>query len=197
MPSFTKPDRRPTDKNKVIFEELDGMLDNIDRLKKVKSSTNLDDYNSEYREHKEEKSSEGESNNRWECVSKIDAHNSAILSVAVHESLLVSSATKNIRVWDLESRKLISDLTGPQLTGSVKYVLIDPVRGLFLSACDKTVTIWDLVTLEVQGTLKCHKDEVRTIHIHGDYIFTGGKGTSNSGSLLVWDLRKLNPNQAL
>jgi WD40 repeat protein len=67
--------------------------------------------------------------------------------VAVHESLLVSSATKNIRVWDLESRKLISDLTGPQLTGSVKYVLIDPIRGLFLSACDKTVTIWDLVTL--------------------------------------------------
>ncbi len=117
--------------------------------------------------------------------------------MAVHESLLVSSATKNIRVWDLESRKLISDLTGPQLTGSVKYVLIDPIRGLFLSACDKTVTIWDLVTLEVQGTLKCHKDEVKAIHIQGDYIFTGGKGTANGGSLLAWDLRKLNPNQAL
>ena len=65
------------------------------------------------------------------------------------------------------------------------------------SSCEKTVTIWDLVTLEVQGTLKCHKDEVRAIHVHGDYIFTGGKGTANGGSLLVWDLRKLNPNQAL
>jgi WD40 repeat protein len=79
----------------------------------------------------------------------------------------------------------------------VKYITIDPVRRLFFSACEKTVTIWDLVTLEVQGTLKCHKDEVRAIHVHGDYIFTGGKGTSNGGSLLVWDLRKLNPNQAL
>lgn len=53
------------------------------------------------------------------------------------------------------------------------------------------------MTLEVQGTLKCHKDEVKAIHVHGDYIFTGGKGTANGGSLLVWDLRKLNPNQAL
>lgn len=110
---------------------------------------------------------------------------------------MVTTATKNIRVWDLENGKIISDLTGPQINGSVKYVTIDPIRRLFFSACEKTVTIWDLVTLEVQGTLKCHKDEVRAIHVHGDYIFTGGKGTANGGSLLVWDLRKLNPNQAL
>lgn len=97
----------------------------------------------------------------------------------------------------MENGKIISDLTGPQINGSVKYVTIDPIRRLFFSACEKTVTIWDLVTLEVQGTLKCHKDEVRAIHVHGDYIFTGGKGTANGGSLLVWDLRKLNPNQAL
>jgi len=45
--------------------------------------------------------------------------------------------------------------------------------------------------------MKCHKDEVRVIHNAGDYIFTGGKGSPNGGSLLVWDLRKLNPNQAL
>lgn len=54
LPSFTKPDRRPNDKqanNRVLIEELDGMLDNIDRLKKVKSSTNLDDYmERDYRE---------------------------------------------------------------------------------------------------------------------------------------------------
>jgi hypothetical protein len=38
---------------------------------------------------------------------------------------------------------------------------------------------------------------VRTIHNSGDYLFTGGKGSNNGGSLLIWDLRKLNPNQAL
>lgn len=52
VPSFVKQDRRSlNDKqinNKVLIEELDGMLDNIDRLnnidrlKKVKSSTNFD-----------------------------------------------------------------------------------------------------------------------------------------------------------
>lgn len=45
--------------------------------------------------------------------------------------------------------------------------------------------------------MKCHKDEVKVINNYGEYIFTGGKGSHNGGSLLVWDLRKLNPNQAL
>jgi WD40 repeat protein len=78
---------------------------------------------------------------------KIDAHNSSVLSVAVHESFLISSATKNIRIWDLENKKLISDLTGPQLNGSVKFILVDPIRSLLFTACEKTVTMWDLVTL--------------------------------------------------
>ena len=45
--------------------------------------------------------------------------------------------------------------------------------------------------------LKCHRDQVQAIHGWGDYVFTGGKGSVNAGSLLIWDLRKLNPNQAL
>jgi hypothetical protein len=64
LPSFTKPDRRMASEkhnnnnNKVLLEELDGMLDNIDRLKKVKSSTNLEDCSDrDYREAKEEKTS--------------------------------------------------------------------------------------------------------------------------------------------
>lgn len=42
LPSFTKP--KTEKNNKALLDELDGMLDNIDRLKKVKSSTNLEDY---------------------------------------------------------------------------------------------------------------------------------------------------------
>ena len=49
LPSFTKLDR----KNKVTLEELDTMLDSIDKLKKVKSSTNLDEYGPEAREQRE------------------------------------------------------------------------------------------------------------------------------------------------
>jgi WD40 repeat protein len=64
-----------------------------------------------------------------------------------------------------------------------------------LTACEKTVTVWDLVTLNVGFTLKAHKDEVRTMHIVNDMLFTGGKGLTNSGSLLIWDLRNLDPNK--
>jgi len=35
------------------------------------------------------------------------------------------------------------------------------------------------------------------MHINGDYLFTGGKGLANSGSLLVWDMRNLNPNHPM
>ena len=49
----------------------------------------------------------------------------------------------------------------------------------------------------MRGSLKSHKDEVRTISGVNDYIFTGGKGSSNGGSLLIWDMRKLNMSQPL
>ena len=52
------------------------------------------------------------------------------------------------------------------------------------------------MTLRNEATLKCHKDEVKALHNYGDYLFTGGKGTTNGGSLLIWDLRKINPNHA-
>lgn len=64
-----------------------------------------------------------------------------------------------------------------------------------LTACEKVVTIWDLITLNVECSLKAHKDEVRTMHIANDLLFTGGKGLANSGSLLMWDLRCLDPNK--
>ena len=45
--------------------------------------------------------------------------------------------------------------------------------------------------------LKSHRDEVRTICSLNDYLFTGGKGSNNGSSLLIWDMRKLNMNQPL
>ncbi len=35
------------------------------------------------------------------------------------------------------------------------------------------------------------------MHINGDYLFTGGKGLPNSGGLMVWDMRNLNPNHPM
>lgn len=188
--------------HKATMEELDGMLDKLemmdkDKLKKVRSYSNFEE--SERDAAREEKGS-GEAEfgvNRWECLAKIDAHGSGVLAVAAHEGCLISTASKSIKVWDLETRKLISELAGPQVLGSVRYVSIDPERRLFYTACEKLVTIWDLTTLEARGTLKSHRDEVRVINQYQDYLFTGGKGSPNGGSLLIWDMRKLSMNQPL
>ena len=70
------------------------MIENIDRLKKVKSVSALE-------EVVQQKDGEGDVVNRWECLWKVDAHASGVLSVAVHSNFLISTATKSIRIWDL------------------------------------------------------------------------------------------------
>ena len=87
-------------------------------MKKVKSVSALE-------EIVERKDSEGESAgvNRWECVWKVDAHSSGVLSVAVHSNFLISTASKSIRLWDFESMKMIAELQAPS---AVRHVMIDP-----------------------------------------------------------------------
>ena len=63
--------------------------------------------------------------------------------------MLISTSTKSLKIWDLETSKIISDLSGSHLTGLVKYVMVDPERNIMLTACDKSVTVWDLITLNV------------------------------------------------
>jgi len=92
------------------------MIENIDRLKKVKSVSALE-------EVIERKDSDSEGVNRWECVWKVDAHVSGVLSVAVHSNFLISTANKSIRLWDLESMKMIAELPAPS---AVRHVMIDP-----------------------------------------------------------------------
>lgn len=83
----------------------------------------------------ERNSTDGEGLLRWECVSKIDAHNSGVLALAGYEGCLLSAASRSIKMWDLETKKMVTELTGPHVLGSVRYLSIDPERQLFYSAC--------------------------------------------------------------
>lgn len=60
-----------------------------------------------------------------------------------------------------------------------------------ITCCDKNVTLWDLVSLQVISTLKGHKDEVRVLHVK-DQLYSGGKGSSSGGSIFTWDFRSTN-----
>ena len=38
---------------------------------------------------------------KWECISTIDAHSSPVLSIKSHKQMLISAATRSVKLWDL------------------------------------------------------------------------------------------------
>jgi len=58
-----------------------------------------------------------------------------------------------------------------------------------LTACEKVISVWDIITLKHVASLKAHKDEIRCLHAFGELLFSGGKGSISSGALFAWDLR--------
>lgn len=56
---------------------------------------------------------------------------------------------KNLKLWDLESQKVISDLSGQHLNGLVKVVVIDPDKRLMVTACDRNIAVWDFLNMKV------------------------------------------------
>ena len=51
---------------------------------------------------------EGEGALKWECVTKMEAHNSGVLAMAGCEGCLLTAASRSIKMWDLETKKLIT-----------------------------------------------------------------------------------------
>ena len=41
------------------------------------------------------------------------------------------------------------------------------------------------------GVLKGHKDEIKTLYVANNRLFSAGKGNSTACGLYVWDLRTL------
>mgnify|MGYP000872195221 CR=1 FL=1 len=113
--------------------------------------------------------------------------------MAYVSNCLISTAARNVKMWDLETGKIISDLGGQPLAGYVRSVLVDAERRLMVTACEKVITVWNMVNMAVVMSLKGHKDDVRTLHMTDGVLFSGGKGTGNTPSLLIWDLRSTQP----
>jgi len=72
--------------------------------------------------------------------------------------MLVSSATRSVRLWDLETNQLNSDITGTNLNSFVRCLAISQEKQLLAAACDKIITLWDLRTSNNEGVLRGHKD---------------------------------------
>jgi WD40 repeat protein len=143
------------------MEELNSMAEKLKNPYRVKKSLNLieeanaDDENKEVPDFDRNLSF---TKYKWECVSTIDAHTSPILAIKNYKRLLISAATRNIRLWDLETNQMTSDINGLNINSFVKSLAIAPEKELLAASCDKLITLWDLRTSNNEGVLRGHKD---------------------------------------
>lgn len=78
-----------------------------------------------------------------------NAHKSPILSLAAHDNILASSASKSVAVWDLETNELIHELSGNPNPNFVRSVIIHPERQIMFTTADRMVNVWDMRTFKL------------------------------------------------
>lgn len=110
-----------------------------------------------------------------------------MISVGTH---LYTSANKSLKIWDVETMKYISDL--PEKIGMVKALAFWNERNMLLTAAEKVIMMWDVVSLTTVGKFTGFKEEIKALQLvpGSDLMFAASKSTSQSGGLLIYDLRK-------
>lgn len=103
---------------------------------------------------------------------------------------LYSAAARSLRIWDLDTMSLRSDLTDK--IGVIKAIAVWKERNLLLTAAEKNIIMWDTVSLTNVGILKGFKEEIKALHFvpEKQLLFAASKGSNQSAGLLVYDLRK-------
>jgi WD40 repeat protein len=133
-----------------------------------------------------------EDDNNWKChLNKNLIHNGQILSIASDGALLFASSNKSMKLWDIERDMAEkSDLKAP--SGIVRKVHFWSGRQIMMAAYDKSIILWDMVSLTSIGNLKVHKEDIRALATGGStnsLLFSGGKGNPSGGALVIWDIR--------
>ena len=83
-------------------------------------------------------------------------------------NFLYTTSYKYFKVWDVNTMKMVSDITAHM--GAIKCVKTIPTAsdGNFVFATagdkgDKTINIWDILTLTKMTELKGHGGEIRSL----------------------------------
>lgn len=120
---------------------------------------------------------------------KESAHNGQVSAIATCGNCLYSTSNKNLKIWDLDEMKCVSDISAH--SGYIKCLKVWDKHSYLLTASDKTVMVWDLISLTNVFTFKYHKDEIRAVEVSscGKYMISAGKGSADQGAMCVWDLR--------
>ena len=86
--------------------------------------------------------------------------------------------------------KYIADL--PEKIGLVKAIAYWKERNLLLTAAEKSIMLWDVISLTNVGVMKGHKEEIKDLQLvpGSELLFAASKGSHNTSGLMVYDLRK-------
>lgn len=95
--------------------------------------------------------------NKWHCRGSIlDAHPAQVFALANYGNLLFSGSNKSFKVWNLDTLQQISDVEAHP--SFIKSVEVWNEHSMLVTACDRTISLWDLLSLQCIGSLKGHSD---------------------------------------
>lgn len=127
----------------------------------------------------------------WRCLHTLTGHSGTLSSVNAlaisPESNTLASGTddKNIKLWDLNTQKVLASLSGH--SQAVKSVAFSPDGKILATASDdKTIKLWQVETLEEICTLLGHSHAVKSVAFSPDgQILASG---SWDKTIKLWDV---------
>jgi WD40 repeat protein len=81
------------------------------------------------------------------------------------ENRLFSSARKGLKVWDLGTMECVSEMPD---YGIIKAIAYWKERNLLLTAAEKSILLWDTVSLTNVGSVKVPNHEIRALEVAGE-----------------------------
>jgi WD40 repeat protein/predicted Ser/Thr protein kinase len=127
----------------------------------------------------------------WRCLHTLTGHSGTLSSVnalAINPdgyTLASASDDKNIKLWDLNTKKILASLSGH--SQAVKSVAFSPNGKILATASDdKTIKLWQVEALEEICTLLGHSHAVKSVAFSPDgQILASG---SWDKTIKVWDV---------
>ncbi|MCC5642364.1 serine/threonine protein kinase [Nostoc sp. CHAB 5824] len=127
----------------------------------------------------------------WQCLHTLTGHSGRLSSVNAlaispdSHTLASASDDKNIKLWNLNTKKVLANLSGH--SQAVKSVTFSPDGQILATASDdKTIKLWQVETLEEICTLLGHSHAVKSVAFSPDgEILASG---SWDKTIKLWDI---------